>query len=848
MPSPIWADFYKTFTYAFSEDPLTKKIATKDIIGAGIVQPDSVPSLSPDGGFYGNQDQRIVRFRESNDFIDLSTIANRMSRYKEYERLRAMPEIETVLNIYADEACISGDTKISTPFGLKTMKELYETKKNEKFLVYCYDFENKDYTLGWAYDPRITKTAQTIKVYLDNGTFLECTEDHKILKRDGNWIEAGKLNPLDELMPFYRLKANQDLTKSKIAQFPRIFTHNKGWIHERQFVDEFKAEKDLEKYELVNMTTRLLTAGMKIKDISTKTKVHRRTTQYRIKKSGFSFKEIKYLKTFKDRRKVLSLEKGSIKEVYDLTVEKYHNFATDSIIVHNCQRNNENNVFELHCENQDVREELEFLFFHRSMLNMNRRLWSDFKNLLANGDLFWEIIINQENPTEGIYKIARLPADTMYRIETTKGNCIEFQQSKEGPDYTSLLSSPVVDADDSKLMSATAIRFAPEQIVHLRIGEDRKSFYPYGVSIIEPARGPAQQLRLCEDAMLVYRLSRSTERRIFYIDVGTLPPFKAEAFIERMKSQFRKRKSTMRNLSGTGPSSIDERWHAPAIDEDFWLPTRPNSQTKIETLPGATNLGEVSDVNYFKEKLFISLNFPLSYFQATDFAITKMTLSSQDSRFARLIERFQSAIEDGLWELADRHLRLKGYPKESYSDLMLKMTPPSDWRELSRADVVTARITNATSIKSSVLMSDYDILTKFLKVPKEETQEMLARLKIQKLEDTKMQILGQNPQLLGIGVPANDESEKSTEIGATPEGPNTELSPEGLPPPPPEVEGGESELSSSSKEPEQMSKKSSSSLIPEVTPEDLDKFDMGLEDYAAEQDNEEIDFSEDENF
>jgi hypothetical protein len=478
------------------------------------------------------------------------------------------------------------------------------------------------------------------------------------------------------------------------------------------------------------------------------------------------------------------------------------------------------------------------------MLNMNRRLWSDFKNLLAYGDLFWEIIINQDNPTEGIYKISRLPADSMYRIETTKGNCVEFQQSKEGPDYTSLLSSPVLDADDAKLMSSTAIRFAPEQIVHLRIGEDRKSFYPYGVSVIEPARGPAQQLRLCEDAMLVYRLSRSTERRIFYIDVGTLPPFKAEAFIERMKAQFRKRKATTRNLSGVGVSAIDERWHAPAIDEDFWLPTRPNSQTKIETLPGATNLGEVSDVNYFKEKLFISLNFPLNYFQTQDFAVTKTTLSSQDSRFARLIERFQSAVEDSIWELADRHLRLKGYPKESYSDLMIKLTPPSDWRELSRAEVVTARITNATTIKSSLLLSDFDIITKYLRFSKEDAQEMLARLKIQKLEDAKLQILGQNPQLLGIGVPSNEEEKGLPEIGTTPEGPNTELSPEGeekLPTPESEESGSEEKLPSSTKS-------SGTSLLPEPSQEDLEKFDMGLEDYAAEQDNEEIDYSEEEEF
>lgn len=840
MPSPIWANFYKTFTYAFSDDPISKKISTRDIVGAGIQNPDSVPSISPDGGFYGTQDQRLVRLRESNDFIDLSTISNRMSRYKEYERLRSMPEIESVLNVYADEACLAGSTKISTPFGQKTIKELYETKKNQKFLVYCYDFEKEDYNLSWAYDVRITKTAETVKVFFDNGEHVECTADHRLLMRDGTWKQAGDLKFHDELMPFYRLKANQDLTKSKINQFPRIYTHQKGWIHERQFIEEFKAEKDLDKYDKINETTKLITMGLKCKDVATLTKVDWRTTKYRLSKNGFSVREMKYLKTYKDRRVVMAVEKGSVQEVYDMTVERHHNFATDSIIVHNCQRDSDGNIFTINCENEDIKSELQFLFYHRSMLNMNRSVWGDFKNLLVYGDLFWEIVINQDNPTEGIYKVARLPADSMYRIETTKGKVVEFQQSKEGPDYTSLISSPVLSANETQMINSTAIRFAPEQIIHVRIGEDRKSFYPYGVSIIESARGPAQQVRLCEDAMLVYRLSRAPERRVFYIDVGTLPPFKAESFIERMKDQFRKRKTQMRFQSG--PNSVDERWHAPSQDEDYWLPIRPNSNTKIETLPGAQNLGEVDDCLYFRNKLFTALNFPKNYFNVEDVNVTKISLSAQDVRFARLIERFQSCMEDGLWEIADRHLRLKGYPKESYLDLTIKMTPPSDWRELSRADVMAARITNATSLKSSAMLSDFDILNKWMKYSPEETEEIVARMKLQKLEDAKMQILTQNPQLLGVGVPAEGTENKETpEIGASPEGPNTLLQPPSEGGTPPELGGELGGIPSS------IESKPAGMPLPEPSAEDLEKYDMNIEDYASEQDHEDIDYSE-ENF
>jgi len=169
--------------------------------------------------------------------------------------------------------------------------------------------------------------------------------------------------------------------------------------------------------------------------------------------------------------------------------------STDSTIVHNCQKDDNGNIFKVECRSDEVREELDFLFFHRSMLNMNRRAWSDFKSLLLYGDLFYECVLDLDKPDDGILKLTRLPAESMYRIETTKGRVVEFQQSKEGPDYQSLTRAPVVQATDQEIMMATAIRFAPEQVVHIKIGDDRKTFYPYGVSMVEAARGPAQSIK-----------------------------------------------------------------------------------------------------------------------------------------------------------------------------------------------------------------------------------------------------------------------------------------------------------------------------------------------------------------
>jgi hypothetical protein len=500
-------------------------------------------------------------------------------------------------------------------------------------------------------------------------------------------------------------------------------------------------------------------------------------------------------------------------------------------------------MFKITTENQDIKDEIEFLFLNRKMLNLNRNGWSWFKNLCIFGDHFVEIVINPDNPKEGIYRCMSLPPETMYRIETVKGRVIEYQQSKEGPDYQAIVRGSTGELTDAELGQTTAIRFAASQIIHFRIGDDRKTFYPYGQSLVEPARAPAHSLRLMEDAMVVYRLTRAPERRVFYIDVGQLPPFKAEAFMDRIKDQFRKRK--IANNSGSpGANQVEERWMPPAQDEDYWLPTRPNSATKIDTLPGAENLGEIDDSVYFRNKLLTALNFPKNYFNNEDANATRITLSAQDVKFARMIERLQSHFEDGILEIAERHLQLRGFPEDSYRDLRVKMTPPSDWRELSRAEVVNARYGNAGTLKSSQLMSDFDIMTKILKYNQDDTEEMMARLKIQKLEDLKLQVLAQNPQLLGVGIPG-EEGGESPELGAQAGGPTGMPEPEGMPPsggmdagmPPqdsPESASGMPSVEKGTAEP---------SNIADPSNDEIKKYDLELQDYDSESDMEDIDYS-----
>ena len=165
------------------------------------------------------------------------------------------------------------------------------------------------------------------------------------------------------------------------------------------------------------------------------------------------------------------------------------------------------------------------------------------------------------------------------------------------------------------------------------------------------------------------------------------------------------------------------------------------------------------------------------------------------------------------------------------------MTPPSDWRELSRLDVLNARLSLATQLKSSNLMADYDIYVNWLKYNQEETKEMLGRLKIQKLEELRTQVLSQNPQLLGIGIPG-DESENENQLGTEPGGPNLNLEA------PQESEPTSIEQPVENQpDQEQSPEQNNSQELSEPEKEEIDKYGLEIQDYESEMDEENPDYS-----
>jgi len=847
-----WWDIYKTWNYNLSRDPLNQQSIEDRAIGGGLTSPGGVPDIR-DQNVGGMTD---TNFRQSNDFIDLQTVEDRLSRYKEYERLLSVPEVEMALTVIADEACIAGNTMISTLFdGYRTISWLEKRWQQDQkpFLTYCWDFEKEDYTLDWAYNPRKVKTEETVWVALDDGNHFVTTLDHRILLSNQEWRHAGDLREKDELIPFYKMPPHPELNNIKHNQFSRIRTNKYGWVNERQFVDIWKGQEPDQKTLETLRYGNYIANGFTREQIAHMFERDTRSHNEWVKDIGFTHKELRWLGKKEKTRKVIGVFPHKVLDVYDLSVKTHQNFCTDAVVMHNCQEDDDGNLFKILSKNEEVVKELETICFGKRYLNLNRNLRGKIKRLCLKGDLFVELLSAPEMPKKGVLKLAELPPEEMFKIVTNKDRVVEYQQSGNGPDIDVLMKST---DDDIELQKSTAIRFHPKQIIHFKLGDEKSFFYPYGKSIVEPARSPAHQLRLMEDAVMVYRLARSPERRVFYIDVQQLPPFKAEAFVSRFKDQFKKKKVALDKGKG-GASAVEERWHPPAIDEDIWLPIRPGSNTRIETLPGATNLGEIGDLEYFQSKLFTALNFPKDYFNTDDISKTRITLSSQDARFARMIERIQGDVADGIHQLCETHLEMRGFPYEMYRDIKIKMTRPSPYKEISEMEVINHRLNIIAQLKGMMIMSDYDLLTRYWNATETDAEDIIARAKAQKMEDMKFQILGQNPALLGMGIPGQEGDEN--EMGTGADGPNPMLGPTPDKQPDGNQENKESpdeqNINPDNPEKDNLNNQDTDSQpnmdskvepLPIPSDEDLEKYNLELQDYDRYQDAEDIDFGTEE--
>jgi uncharacterized membrane protein YgcG len=231
------------------------------------------------------------------------------------------------------------------------------------------------------------------------------------------------------------------------------------------------------------------------------------------------------------------------------------------------------------------------------------------------------------------------------------------------------------------------------EVAHLRLlGNDM--FLPYGSSMIEPARRIWRQLILIEDAMLVYRVVRAPERRVFYIDVANIPPEDVAHYVEKQKTNLRSQQ-----VIDKSTSRVDLRYNPLSVDEDFFIPVRGGeSGTKIDTLAAGANTGTVEDVAYIQKKLFAALKVPSAYLGYEEMLSSKATLAQMDIRFSRTISVIQKTVISELQKIAIIHLYANGFTDDDLIDFTIRLSNPSTIAEQQKLELWRARFEIAGSV------------------------------------------------------------------------------------------------------------------------------------------------------
>jgi len=267
-----------------------------------------------------------------------------------------------------------------------------------------------------------------------------------------------------------------------------------------------------------------------------------------------------------------------------------------------------------------------------------------------------------------------------------------------------------------------------KHVVHMSLNEGLDVFWPFGRSVLEQIYKVFKQKELLEDSILIYRVSRAPERRIFKIDVGSMPSHLAMQFVERVKNEMHQRR--IPTVTGGGQNMMDASYNPLSINEDYFFPqTQDGRGSSVETLPGGQNLGEIDDLKYFNNKMARGLRVPSSYLPTgpddsdRSMADGKVgTALIQEYRFNQYCERLQGHIAQKLDDEFKMFLKWRGFNIDS-SLFTLKFNPPQNFASYRQAELDTTRIGAFTSLEQLPYMSKRFLLKRYLGLTEDEIKE-----------------------------------------------------------------------------------------------------------------------------
>ena len=327
-------------------------------------------------------------------------------------------------------------------------------------------------------------------------------------------------------------------------------------------------------------------------------------------------------------------------------------------------------ILQIYSESKRIKSVLSDLFNNKLDISTNLPMWT--RNTCKFGDNF---VYLKLDPEKGVVGCQQLPNIQIERLE--KG--MRFQPDKY---------SQEMENDALKFTwKEKNMEFNTWEIAHFRIlGDDRK--LPYGTSMLEKARRIWKQLLLSEDAMLIYRVSRAPERRVFKVFVGNMDDKDVDPYVQRVASKFKRDQ-----ISDPNTGNVDMRYNQLAVDQDYFIPVRDATATNpIETLPGGTNLAEIADIEYIQKKLVTALRIPKAYLGFEEAVGDGKNLSLLDIRFARTINRIQKCMIAELNKIAIIHLFLLGFEDE-LTNFTLGLHNPSKQSDLLGIELWKEKIT-----------------------------------------------------------------------------------------------------------------------------------------------------------
>ncbi len=409
--------------------------------------------------------------------------------------------------------------------------------------------------------------------------------------------------------------------------------------------------------------------------------------------------------TYVDTEGAIKSESELINRYRDMGLQAEVEWAIDDIINESIVASKEKPLVRINVDNlnvsESIRDKIRLEFKQISKLLDLQNLGHDlFKRWYIDGRIYFHVIVDENNMEKGIHELRVLDPRKIKKIREKKNDRQPDGKTKTTVTEYYVYNQKGIYQSQGQTMgtaftsAAAGLKISPDAIVYTHSGL-MNSTRTLVLSYLHKAIKPLNQLRMIEDSLVIYRISRAPERRIFYVDVGNLPKLKAEQYMRDLMTRY---KNKLVYDAQTGEVR-DDRKHMSML-EDYWMPRREGGRgTEITTLPGGANLGDIEDVLYFQKKLYKSLGVPISRLESeANYTIGRATEISRDEvKFTRFVNKLQSRFGLMFDEMMERQLTLKGIMskddwKNIKNEIFYEFENDSHFAEIKNSELMQDRL------------------------------------------------------------------------------------------------------------------------------------------------------------